>query len=56
MEKPGRLQSMGLHRIGHDYSDLAAAPVFLPGESHGQRNLVDYIPKDCIESDATEVT
>ena len=21
-------------------------PVFLPGESHGQRNLVDYIPYD----------
>ena len=25
MEKPGRLQSMGLHIIGHDWSDLAAA-------------------------------
>ena len=25
MEEPGRLQSMGLHRIGHDWSDLAAA-------------------------------
>ena len=25
MEKPGRLQSMGSHRIGHDWSDLAAA-------------------------------
>ena len=24
-EKPGRLQSMGLHRVGHDWSDLAAA-------------------------------
>ena len=24
-EKPGRLQSMGSHRIGHDWSDLAAA-------------------------------
>ena len=23
-EKPGRLQSMGLHRVGHDWSDLAA--------------------------------
>ena len=24
-EKPGRLQSMGSHRVGHDSSDLAAA-------------------------------
>ena len=23
MEEPGRLQSMGLHRVGHDWSDLA---------------------------------
>ena len=25
MEKPGRLQSMGSHRVGHNWSDLAAA-------------------------------
>ena len=24
MEEPGRLQSMGLHRVGHDWNDLAA--------------------------------
>ena len=24
-EKPGRLQSMGSHRVGHDWNDLAAA-------------------------------
>ena len=24
-EKPGRLQSMGSRRVGHDWSDLAAA-------------------------------
>ena len=24
-EETGRLQSMGLHRVGHDWSDLAAA-------------------------------
>ena len=28
---------------------------FLPGESHGQRSLVDYSPWDCEESDTTEV-
>ena len=25
MEEPGGLPSMGLHRVGHDWSDLAAA-------------------------------
>ena len=25
MEEPGRLPSMGSHRVGHDSSDLAAA-------------------------------
>ena len=25
MEEPGGLQSMGLHRVGHDSSDLAVA-------------------------------
>ena len=29
--------------------------VFLPGESHGQRNLVGYSPWDYKESDMTEV-
>ena len=31
-------------------------PVFLPGESHGQRNLVDYNPWSCTESGTTEAT
>ena len=31
-------------------------PVFLPGESHGQRRLVGYGPKGCKESDRTEAT
>ena len=30
-------------------------PVFLPGESHGQRSLVDYNPKGHKESDRTKV-
>ena len=29
-------------------------PVFLPGEFHGQRNLVSYSPQGCKESDMTE--
>ena len=31
-------------------------PVFLPGESHGQRSLAGYSPWGCKESDTTEVT
>ena len=31
-------------------------PVFLPGESHGQRSLVGYSLLDHEESDMTEVT
>ena len=30
-------------------------PVFLPGESQGQRSLVGYIPQGLKESDKTEV-
>ena len=29
-------------------------PIFLPGESHGQRNLLGYNPWGCKESDMTE--
>ena len=31
-------------------------PVFLPGESHGQRSLAGYNPQGCTESDMTEAT
>ena len=31
-------------------------PVFLPGESHGQRNLSGYSPEGYKESNMTEVT
>ena len=31
-------------------------PIFLPGESHGQKSLVGYSPWGHKESDATEVT
>ena len=30
--------------------------VFLPGESHGQRNPVGYSPQGCKELDMTEAT
>ena len=31
-------------------------PVFLPGESHGQRSLAGYSQQGCKELDTTEVT
>ena len=31
-------------------------PVFLPGESHGQRSQVGYCPQGCKESGTTEAT
>ena len=31
-------------------------PVFLPGESHGQRSLVGYSPWGCKELDTTKMT
>ena len=35
---------------------LQPTPVFLPGKSHGQRNLADCSPWGCKEMDMTEVT
>ena len=59
-EEPGRLQSMGLQRVGHDWATSLSlftfmhwrrkwqpTPVFLPGESHGQRSLVGCNPWGC---------
>ena len=65
--EPGGLPSMGSHRVGHDWSDLAAAaaavtykwqptPVFLPGESQGRRSLVGCRLWGRTELDTTEVT
>ena len=52
-EEPGGLQSMGSLRVGHDWATSLSlftfmhwrrkwqpTPVFLPGESQGQRSLV----------------
>ena len=32
----------------------SSPPVFLPGESYGQRSLVGYSPRGCKELDTTE--
>ena len=69
MEEPGRLQSMGSLRVGHEWATSLSlstythwrrkwqpTPVFLPGESHRRRSLVGCSPWGCTESDTTEVT
>ena len=33
---------------------MGPTPVFLPGESHGQRSLAGYSPRDRKQSDTTE--
>ena len=69
IEKPGRLQSMGSLRVGHNWATSVSlftfmhwrrkwqsTPVFLPGESQGQGSLMGYHLWGRIESDMTEVT
>ena len=48
MQEPGRLQSVGSLRVGHDFTftfmhwrrKWQPSPVFLPGESQGRKSLV----------------
>ena len=69
VEEPGRLQSMGSLRVRHDWTTSLSlitfmhwrrkwqpTPVFLPGESQGQRSLVGCRLWGCTESDTTEAT
>ena len=39
MGEPGRLPSMGSHRVGHDWSDLAAAAVDIAKKRIGKVDL-----------------
>ena len=59
-EDPGRLQSMGLLRVGHTFMHWRRkwqpTPVFLPGESQGRGSLLGCRLWGCTESDTTEVT
>ena len=68
-QKPGRLQSMGSQRVGHNRATSLSlftfmhwrrkwqpTPVFLPGESQGRESLVGYCLWGCTESDKTEAT
>ena len=69
MEEPGRLQSMGSGRVGHDRATSPSlftfmhwrrkwhpTPVFLPGESLGRASLVGCRLWGRTESDMTEAT
>ena len=69
MEEPGRLQSMGLQRVRHNWATSLSlfsfmhwrrkwqpTPVFLPGDSQGQGSLVGCCLWGRTESDTTEVT
>ena len=66
-EEPGRLQSMGLLRVGHDWATSLSLStfmhwrrkwqptlVFLPGESQGRGSLVGCHLWGLTESDTTE--
>ena len=68
-EEPGRLQSMGSLRVGHNWATSLSlftfihwrrkwqpAPVFLPRESRGRGSLVGCRVWDRTELDTTEVT
>jgi len=68
-EEPGRLQSMGSWRVGHDWATSLSLftfmhwrrkwqhiPVFLPGESQGWGSLVGCHLWGRTESDTTEAT
>jgi len=68
-EEPGRLQSMGLQRIRHDWVTSLSlftfmhwrrkwqpTPVFLPGESQGWGSLVGFRLWGRTKSDTTEAT
>ena len=68
-EEPGRLQSMGSLRVGHNWAtslslftfmhwrrEWQPTPVFLPGESQGQGSLVGCCLWGRTESDTTEAT
>ena len=68
-EEPGRLQSMGSWRVGHDWATSLSlftsmhwrrkwqpTPVFSPGESQGWGSLVGCCLWGRTESDTTKVT
>ena len=51
-KQEGRIRSLLLEDPLEE--SVANIPLFLPGESHGQRSLAGYSPWGCKESDMTE--
>ena len=45
-----------LHQEDPLEEGMKPAPIFLPGESHGQKTLVGSSPRDHKELDMTELT
>ena len=45
-----------MHVYMHMEEGMATTPVFLPGESHGQRSLVGYRPQGLKESNTANMT
>ena len=54
LKRPGSTPQSGKSLGGGD--EWQPTPVFLPGESHGQRSLSGYSPWGGKESDMTEAT
>ena len=53
------MQEMQVQSLGQEdplEEGMATIPVFLPGESHGQRRMAGYSPWGCKESDSSEST
>ena len=63
-DKEPACQCRGCKRLGFDpwvgkspwRRAWQPTPIFLPGESHGQKSLAGYDPQSCKESDTTEAT
>ena len=59
VKNPPEMQETQVQYLGWEDAlekGMATPPVFLPGESHGERSLAGYSPWGCKESDMTEVT
>ena len=56
MQEPQKTEAPSLGWKDPLEKEMATLPVFLPGESHGQRSLVGYSPLGLKESDTTEAT
>ena len=53
MEEPGGLPSMGLHRVGHDWSDLAAAAARVAVVAAAAAKLLQLCPTLCYRIDSS---